>query len=536
MLTIHINKCTLQIAEVSYSGKTSCINKMRQFDLPDDLENGGFTKNTAVSADFIASCIERGKLSKEKALLFLGESFVMHKEYTHESTKPANLLSLACLEADAILPENQGTFIIENEWYGPRKNKAGLQISAIFAINEETVSDLTKLLKEKGIKVIGVFPAAIAHTDLVKKLIGSSIGGTVFADKTVAAIYFSDHETRISIFHNGELIHQRADEQLMEEFFRNVAAAYNISVNEAFDLCLKNGFQPDSGVNREYKDAYDQMQDAGAAMLSKMARFINILLTSEDLKLDHIIISGAPAAIPGFPGLISECFDVRCSTIDDFREELSGDVRLGGELKDRYNLFHRLALLKGIDYKKYKELNFLSKGIKRKKERQKTILVCLFIFIAMVIIMSILPVSYFIANKDYDRNIAMLESPEYMEMQKLLEEQRSVMIQVAAVNEERENLPFGDSHLGQSLEILKKELLAGTSIISMSFDETAKTINAVVSTSDLDSFLTAKNRVNSMEEFDVLPSFAFSKKEGLWNCEISIKLSGYDEMQEGEQR
>ena len=355
MLIIQIDKYTLQLAEVSYNGKKTLINKMRLFRLPENLENGGCSKDTAASADFVSNCIERGRLAKGKALLFLDDSSVMRKEYTHENSKPAHLLSLACLEADAILPENEGSFIIENEWYGPRKNREGLQTSVIYAANEDLVSGLTKHLKKRGILLKAVFPSALAHTDLIRSLLNPMISGKEFADRTVVSVCFSDQEMRIAVFHNGELIHQRIDEQSMQDFYRNVALAYHIPQTETESFCLKNGFNRNADINRINADAYERMEEAAESMLLKFVRSINIILNSEGLNLDHIIISGTPSAFPGFAEFISKCLKVDCSVIDEYSQRLSPIVELGDELKNRSNLFHKLVLLRGADYKKNKD-------------------------------------------------------------------------------------------------------------------------------------------------------------------------------------
>ena len=164
-------------------------------------------------------------------------------------------------------------------------------------------------------------------------------------------------------------------------------------------------------------------------------------------------------------------------------------------------------------------------------------LVCTLIFIAMVIVMSILPLSYHITNQDYNRNIAALESPEYVEMQNILQEHRSIMNRVAEINEERDKLPFGDSIVSKHLRIIQTDLLSGCTINSMEYEGETDTFNLVVSAKNFDSFLSAKNKLDDREEYRVSFPINITEDEGIWTCELSIAVltaETQEGMQEGE--
>ncbi|HZK61758.1 MAG TPA: pilus assembly protein PilM, partial [Anaerovoracaceae bacterium] len=404
LLTIKIENNILQLAEVRHIGKKAYIDKVRVFSIPENLGNGGFVKNTEVFADFVVSCLDRGKLKKEKAMILLDISTVFLKEYTHEKSKPIHLLSLASLEADAALPENEGEFIIENEWYGPRKNQKGMQTSAIYAVNERFITRITKDMKTRGIKLAAVIPTTIVHTDIIKKLLSNKISGSEFDNKTVVALDLSHQEIRAIVFHNRELIHQRTDNQIMDEFYRSVATAFNLSLDVAEEYCLKNGFHEESEGNRRDPVAYEEMTQTGVSLVTRMARSIKMILSEENLIPDRIIISGVAAAIPGLAKFINECLGIQCNSINDYYESFSKAVELGGKLKsrnnlsqkNRNNLFQSLVLLAGIDYKRKKNLNFLTRGITRKRNNRRTIFVCTFVFIATLLVMSILHLNYYI--------------------------------------------------------------------------------------------------------------------------------------------
>ena len=71
LLIVKVEKYVLQIAEASSRGKKVTLNKMRQFALPQHLENGGYINDTSSLVDFINSCILKGKLNKYKIFFCL---------------------------------------------------------------------------------------------------------------------------------------------------------------------------------------------------------------------------------------------------------------------------------------------------------------------------------------------------------------------------------------------------------------------------------------------------------------------------------
>ncbi|MDD2215566.1 MAG: pilus assembly protein PilM [Eubacteriales bacterium] len=512
LLTIQIEKNIIQLANISKRGESIYINKMRRLFLPDNLKNGEFTSDTAAFSDFIDMVITKGKLSKGKAILLLGADCVIHREYTHEELKKSQLVSLAILEANAILPEDEGTFIVENQWYGSRHNKEGLQTSAIFAVNQEFITSLTNELKAKGIKLSGIFPTMVAHTDLIRKLLNYKISGLEFSDKTVAAIHLSPQETQVSLFHNRQLIHQRTDSLAVSEFYQAVATTFQLSADET-----------ESYINNN-PESLKQVEEAASLMITTLIRSINIVSSVEGLRIDNILISGGTASIPGMAEFFTEVTEIPCSNIEQYKEALSKIVTLQGELKEHQEFYQRLVLLRGLDYKKRKELNFLTRGIQSRRRNRRTLTVCITVFILMVLVMAILPINYYIINKDIKRNKAIIASPEYVEIKNLLEEQRQMRAQVTAIDEEKASLPFGDSLVAHYLKILNTDLFNGATLNSITYKEDTGTFNVIVTGKDLDYFIMAKNKIDQEENLMVSLPLTFRKEEGLLRCEMTITV------------
>ena len=524
LLTIRIEKSSLQLAEADHNGKKLLIQKMRMFALPENLESGGFLQDPTAMADFIASCIERGKLSGGKAILLLDVASVMLKEYTHEKTKPSVLLSLAVLEAEAVLPDNEGEFIIENEWYGGRLNKDGLQKSAIYAANERFISEIGKECRKKGVKLAAVFPASTVHTELVRLLLDSRISGSEFSEKTIAAIDLSHQEIRVAVFHNRDLVHQRADDLLLEEFYRGAAAVYMIPVEEAEDYCLKYGFREKGSGGILDLPSLEALYQAGGSFITKLLRSVNVILTAEELQLDAVVISGTAAAIPGMPEIVAESTGIPCKSIDEYYEMLSDTIVLDDELKERENLFQRLFLLCGIDYRKKKNLNFLMRGIARKRNNRRTLVVCTLILICTFLVMAILPLNYLITSRDYRNNQQAVSSPKYQSAQALLEEQRQLQNAIQAMKAETNSLPFGQSNTADMLGELQAKLFVGCRINNLVYDRGNDTFHVIFSTSKLDDFVAAKNRLNEGGRFQVSLPLTINSSDNLWQCQISIRV------------
>ncbi|HZK70368.1 MAG TPA: hypothetical protein VFD03_02470, partial [Clostridia bacterium] len=178
----------------------------------------------------------------------------------------------------------------------------------------------------------------------------------------------------------------------------------------------------------------------------------------------------------------------------------------------------------GIDYKRKKNLNFLTRGITRKRNNRRTIFVCTFVFIATLLVMSILPLNYYITYQDYKRNSEAIASPEYVLVQNILIEQRQVQAQLNAFKAAADSLPFGESNLAYLLLELQTKLFAGTTINNLTYNNESGTFDVLFTTTDLDSFILAKNRVNGDEKFEVSLPLTISSDTNSFQCKISIKV------------
>ncbi|NLY70483.1 MAG: pilus assembly protein PilM [Clostridiales bacterium] len=514
LLIVKVEKYVLQIAEASIRGKKVILNKVRQFTLPEHLENGGYINATSGLVDFINSCILKGKLNRYKIYLLLGTNAVINKEFNHQTTKASHLSSLAYLEADAILPVNEGEFIIENYWYGKRLNREGLETSMIYAIDEGFVSNLVQSMKANKLKLVGISPISSTHTGIIQKILSSKKGND-FRDKTVAAINMSQHETYISVFHNQQLIHQRVDETILQDFYKEISEVLQIPIHSVENYCERLGLDKDN----------PQIVDAVATMMTRVIRSLSIILNSEELSLDQVILSGAPSAIPGLVELISNSLeDVKCALISDYKEALSKYIRFNGELRDRSDLFQSIVLLGGIEKKRKKHINFLSMGIKRKRQKGRVYAVCALLTILVIAIIAILPASYFIISRDYKHNLESINNPQYSRVQNLLEEKRKLEAELSQVVEERARLPYGDSNLSEHLNVIGSKLSPAIKINNIKYDHDSNTISIIADTDNLDAFLNLKNSIIENETYRISLPLTLDNDDGFWSFELKIEV------------
>ncbi len=524
LLTIQIEKSIIRIALVNYKGRRRLIEKLRSFDLPDELSEGRYIADPKGLSDYIAASLEKGRLSFGKAILLLGSSTVIHKEYTHEPVKKSHLSALANLEAESILPENEGEFIVEYSRYGPVKNQKGLEIASIFACSDAFVTNLVNALKRSGIKVVGAYSSLSAYSLLMKELIGADVSGERFSGKTVAALDISYPELRLAVFNEGQLIHQRMDEQIMEEFYRAVSGAYRVPVASAGSILAASGFLEDRGINLDEPKALEQTVQAAGSLFFRLVRSVNITLSSFDLALDHILVTGEGAAFPGFVGFVMESSGIDAESIDDLYPQFSKVLDLEEELSDRKDLYQSLLLSGSMSLKEHKRLNFLTRGLKRKKSARRTRLVCAFILLATIVVMSLLPINYFITLKDRDKNTAFTKTPEYIAAQELLNEQRDIRSRLGEIEAERAKLPFGNSNTARDLKILRERLFNGPVIDMLTYDKETGKYSGQAEVSDLPVFIEAKNSFKNEDGLKVsVPLTLF--REGNWYCMFEIETT-----------
>jgi Tfp pilus assembly PilM family ATPase len=524
LLTIQIEKNVLRLAQINSKGNRCFISKMRSFDLPENLYEGRYAADPHALSDYIISSIEKGRLPLGKAALLLGASSVIHKEYTHEPVRQSHLLALANLEAETILPEDEGEFIVENLWYGQEKNEQGLQTSSIFASSNAFVTDLAKALKQGGIKVVGVYSSLGVYSQLMKRLISGEVSGDRFEGKTVAALDISYPELRLAIYHKGQLIHQRMDEQLIDELYRTVASAHRIPMDAVGNFLLKNGLIEEKEGNKSDPSALEQTMQSVATTFSRLLRSINIILSAEGLSLDYLLVSGEGSSIPGLLDFVGDTSGISVGSAEEFYSEFSHVLELEGELADRTDLYASMLLLGAPGQKAVKSLNFLTQGLKRRRSKGRTYLICGLILLLTLIVMSLQPINYMIAVGDRDKNIALMESPEYVAVQQLLDEQRQVRNQLSEAEAEKSKLPFGGSGLSERLKILQSELFVSTTVNTLQYDHETGRFSGEVVTGDLNLFIDAKKIINEQESFRVSIPLTLYRGDNNWYCQFEIEL------------
>ncbi|WP_027398490.1 hypothetical protein [Anaerovorax odorimutans] len=530
LLTIKIEKNIIQFAEINSKANSTHIKKVRFFIMPTNLENGGYLNNSESFADFIVDCIEKSNFDKKnKIILLMDVSGVLQKEYTHEKVKLPYLLSLARLEAEAILPENEGEFIVENENYGENLNSQGLQTSVIYAVSEKFIVEISEHMKIRGTSVVAVFPTTVVHSKIMEILISPKISAEEFWGKTILALDLSNYEVRAAIFNDRQLFHQRADDILIEEFYRDIAEIYHISIDEAIGFCTINGFDLNSKENKKNPEAFASMIQAGNSLFTKLYRSLKLILSAEKLELDEVILSGTLASISGIEEIVESCMGVKCRKLNDYYERLSEKIILEDEMKEREFLFQEIFCLAGIDYKKTKELNFLYNIISKKKNKISNIIVCIIILLSMLSVMAILPVMYYITNQDYKNNEKAINSASYGEARELLNEKNSLQEDLNKQKEEKVDFQNARSNMSSLLLELQNTLLVNNTISNIVYDSNKDTFEVVVKTTDLDNFIEAKNKLNKDERFNVSIPLILSVVDGEWNCQISIEILPYDE-------
>lgn len=526
LVTIQVQKNDLRIALVKYQGTQRLVEKMRSFDLPDDLTEGRYASEPQALSDFIASSIERGRLPSEKAILLLGASSVIHKEYTHGQVKKTQLLALANMEAESSLPEDEGEYIIENQWYGTHKNKEGMQTSAIFASADAYITDLVGALRRAGVRVIGAYSSLNVYSRMMGELVNSGSFAKIHSGKTLAAVDITHPEIRLAIYNKGQLIHQRMDEQLMEEFFRAASSAYRVPVSTVGRILSANGFLEAEEENREDPEALSRITQAAGLVFSRLLRSINILLDSLDLTLDYILISGEGAAFPGFVDFIGETSGISVGSVDEFHSEFSEIVDLAGELSDRKDLYSSILMLSGIGSKDQKKLNFLTRGVKRKKSARMTRLICALILLLTLVVMSLLPINYFITVRDLESNRTIMENPDYVAARQLIEEHRMVRTRLSEIEAEKARLPFGNSDTSKDLTVFNENLFTNVFINELRYDKTTDKYSGMASVNDPKIFIDAKNRLNKDERYKVSVPMTIFKADNNWYCMFEVETIG----------
>ena len=203
---------------------------------------------------------------------------------------------------------------------GPSTSSVGDLDVLIAASRREKVQDIQGLAEAAGLKPMVVdvesYASRLATSRLIESLPNRGVG-TIVALFEVGAL-----TTSMQVIRNDEVLYDRDQAFGGAQLTQLIVRQYGFSPEEA-ESKKRSGELPDdyeASVLRPFVES----------MVQEIARALQFFFTSTPHnKVDHIMLAGGSAALPGLTGAVSKHTSFTCSLVNPFDGmEIGGGVRL----------------------------------------------------------------------------------------------------------------------------------------------------------------------------------------------------------------
>ncbi|MDH5324079.1 MAG: pilus assembly protein PilM [Gammaproteobacteria bacterium] len=309
LVGLDISSTTVKLLELSQSSNGYRVEAYAAEPLP---PNSVVEKNiTDVEAigEAIQRAVKRSGTRTRTAAVAVAGSSVITKIITMPNLSDDEMASQIELEADQYIPYSLEEINMDFEVLGPNDKNPDTVDVLLAASRSENVDSRVAAVELGGLtaKVVDIEAYTVENSfHLLQSQIPSGLD-----DNTVAIIDVGATMTTLSVLHDGKIIYTRdqvfGGKQLTEEIQRR----YGLSYEEA-GMAKRQGGLPDNYVS----EVLEPFKEAMAQQVSRSLQFF--FSSSHHNSVNHIILAGGSASIPGVDELIEERVGSRTSIANPF--------------------------------------------------------------------------------------------------------------------------------------------------------------------------------------------------------------------------
>jgi type IV pilus assembly protein PilM len=312
LIGLDISSTSVKLLELGQSGNRYRVESYAVVPLPQSaVEEKNIADVDAVGAAIKRAVSRAGTRTKNAAVAVAGSAVI-----TKVITMPANLsddelADQIQLESDQYIPYPREEVNLDFEVIGPSEKQEGMVDVLLAASRSENVDVRVAALELGGLNArivdVEAFAMEAAFSLLASQLPDNGVG------KTIAVIDVGATMTTLSVSHDFKVIYTREQvfggKQLTDEIMRR----YGLSYEEA-GLAKKQGGLPD---NYE-PEVLQPFKEAMAQQVSRSLQFF--FSSSQHNSVDHIVLAGGCAAIPGVDALIEDKIGITASVANPFAD------------------------------------------------------------------------------------------------------------------------------------------------------------------------------------------------------------------------
>lgn len=311
VLGIDISSTSVKLLEIVRSGKGYKMESYAIEPLPPNSVVDKRLEDVEAVGQTIQKAYRRsGSKNKHAAVAVSGSTVI-----TKVITMPANLTEdeleeQIALEADQYIPYPLEEVNLDFSVMGPTEGSPDLSNVLLAASQSQNVDDRTDALAIAGLetKVVDVEAYCVEHTfDLMRHQIADE-----GIDKVVAIVDIGATTTTVTVIYDGNIIYTRdqafGGKQLTEEIMRRYGLTYEEAGQKKRQGGLPGNYENE--VLQPYKDNLVQQVGRSLQFFYSSSSYNNV---------DHVLLAGGTAALPGIDTYVEKGMGVPVSVADPIK-------------------------------------------------------------------------------------------------------------------------------------------------------------------------------------------------------------------------
>ncbi len=298
ILGIDITSTAVKILEISGQGDELVVEHYGREVLPANAMDGNTIKDIDAVSQCIKKIIDRLNTSCKQAALAVPDSSIINKVIQiNEGLSDAEMEELIVTEADKYIPYPIDEINLDFEILGHSEKNQNMLDVLIVASRAEIVNQRVDIAVHSGLEVTVVdvesYAVERAAQQLAKDLPASG------QDKTIAIIDIGASYTHLFVLQGMKLVYSREEKFGGKQLIDSTAEHYKMTLEQVM-LAKDNGTLPEDYE----KEVLEPFKEDILLQIKRTLQFF--YSTSQDGDVDHILLAGGLAKLPGLVALVQE--------------------------------------------------------------------------------------------------------------------------------------------------------------------------------------------------------------------------------------
>lgn len=298
ILGIDITSMAVKVLEISGQNDSLIIENYGREVLPAHAMEGNTIKDIDAVSQCIKKVIDRLNTSCTQAALAVPDSSIISKIIQiNEGLSDAEMEELIVTEADKYIPYPIDEINLDFEILGHSEKNPNMLDILIVASRAENVNQRVETATRAGLNAVVIDVESYA-VERAAQLLAKDLPA-FGQDKTIAIIDIGACYTHLFVLHRMKLVYSREEKFGGKQLIDSISEHYNMTLEQA--VLAKES----AGLPADYeKEVLEPFKEDILLQIKRTLQFF--YSTNQDGDVDHILLSGGLATLPGLLDLVHE--------------------------------------------------------------------------------------------------------------------------------------------------------------------------------------------------------------------------------------